>query len=458
MQRRTAGHQSRVAAILSPDLNELFMITTKAISGCPGYWADTDGNIWSVRYAWKLAFKIMLPGRKLKPIALDTGKRPYLGVRLHREDGSVKFSSVHRLILETFVGKRPLGMQCRHLNGNATDNRLCNLRWGTKRENVEDSIRHNSLAKGESNGKSKVTTADVSQIIKSQERSSILAKRFGICSRQIWMIRSRQAWKHLLTLLFLLATPCFAQISNVAVCASVQCYDFGTGFYQVLAIPAPAGHLKEFNVIAREHLYNGGLGRYLPHVEPTLHLSIYPNLASISVNGMKDYESPTLFYQDFSTNNGLVCQKLTNSIGPCSDLATNLCLLKVPLDIRVYPGAYFGVWFSPNSSGNWTIPPLNPPYGMNPVSFVACRYHYHNEPAYYFKPLAMSGYYSVPYAVYGKPQLQITRTTNGVDVTWGTNDTNLWLTSSQGLVPVHPSGSGVSLATTNTSQLFWLER
>jgi len=167
---------------------------------------------------------------------------------------------------------------------------------------------------------------------------------------------------------------------------------------------------------------------------------------------MMDYESPTIFSQDFTTNNGLVCEKLTNVIS-CDDLATNLWRLQVPLNIRVYPGAWFGVWFTYECRLNWTIPPLQSAYG-NPMQ--ACRYHIKpTVTAYYFQPLVAGG---IPYAVYGKPQLQITRTTNGVNVTWGTNDTNLWLTSSQGLWPVHPSGSGVSLPTTNSSQLFWLER
>lgn len=49
---------------------------------------------------------------------------------------------VHRLVLSAFVGPCPQGLQTRHLNGNAADNRLVNLRYGTQSENERDKIRH----------------------------------------------------------------------------------------------------------------------------------------------------------------------------------------------------------------------------------------------------------------------------------------------------------------------------
>ena len=50
--------------------------------------------------------------------------------------------TIHRLVLEAFVGPRPSGMECRHLDGNPANNRLDNLAWGTKFENDMDMFRH----------------------------------------------------------------------------------------------------------------------------------------------------------------------------------------------------------------------------------------------------------------------------------------------------------------------------
>ena len=49
---------------------------------------------------------------------------------------------VHRLMLEAFVGPCPEGMESRHLDGNAENNRLDNLCWDTHDENMKDKIRH----------------------------------------------------------------------------------------------------------------------------------------------------------------------------------------------------------------------------------------------------------------------------------------------------------------------------
>jgi hypothetical protein len=54
--------------------------------------------------------------------------------------------TAHALVLETFIGPRPAGMEGCHNNGAPTDNRLANLRWDTTSENHRDSVRHGTHA------------------------------------------------------------------------------------------------------------------------------------------------------------------------------------------------------------------------------------------------------------------------------------------------------------------------
>src|SRR5690606_33458839 len=77
-------------------------------------------------------------GKVLKPIR---DKRGYLRVGLSK-CGQVRTRLVHHLVLEAFVGPRPEGQECRHLEGDPSDNRLRMIEWGTPRQNGLDQVRH----------------------------------------------------------------------------------------------------------------------------------------------------------------------------------------------------------------------------------------------------------------------------------------------------------------------------
>ncbi len=47
---------------------------------------------------------------------------------------------VHNLVAPVFLGPRPEGMSCRHINDVKTDNRVENLAWGTHAENMRDVV------------------------------------------------------------------------------------------------------------------------------------------------------------------------------------------------------------------------------------------------------------------------------------------------------------------------------
>ena len=72
-------------------------------------------------------------------ILKDRYKTPmrYRCVVLHKKE-----KKISSLVLETFVSPRPHKMVVRHMNGNAQDDRLCNLTWGTQSDNILDKIRH----------------------------------------------------------------------------------------------------------------------------------------------------------------------------------------------------------------------------------------------------------------------------------------------------------------------------
>ncbi len=69
-----------------------------------------------------------------RPKKLTVTPSGYLVVNL--PGGRVR--PVHRIVLEAFVGKKPAGKECRHLDNNPANNHLCNLAWGTALENKMD--------------------------------------------------------------------------------------------------------------------------------------------------------------------------------------------------------------------------------------------------------------------------------------------------------------------------------
>lgn len=120
---------------------------------------------------------------------------------------------IHRLVLEAFVGPCPQGMECRHLDGNAGNNVLSNLAWGTHLENEADRVRHGTLipariihrdrtttrARGSKQWMAKFTEDQIVEIRKrilEGERPCDLAREFNVCPATICYIRKGRTWMH----------------------------------------------------------------------------------------------------------------------------------------------------------------------------------------------------------------------------------------------------------------------
>jgi hypothetical protein len=134
----------------------------RLIAGDPGHRVGDDGSCWSrlTRGARSVV------GTRWRRLRSSPDGRGYPSVSIRGQK-----KKVHRLVLECFVGLRPPGLECRHLNGIKTDNRLRNLAWGTREENAQDRIVHggygtraNGQPKGESHWQSKLTEVKVHEV------------------------------------------------------------------------------------------------------------------------------------------------------------------------------------------------------------------------------------------------------------------------------------------------------
>ena len=138
----------------------------KDIPGYEGrYQASTEGNIRSVdRVVYSRNRYTGQPfARHIKGCVLRPGSYCKTGhVSVVLGHGAVG-SPVHQLIMRTFVGPPPDGQEVRHKNGDPTDNRLENLEYGTRTQNILDVFYQGKAWR-------KLDLEDVEQI------------RFGLCS------------------------------------------------------------------------------------------------------------------------------------------------------------------------------------------------------------------------------------------------------------------------------------
>lgn len=154
----------------------------REIPGYPGYRAGSDGTIWS---CWKNNGK--KPRTKtndwhiLKP---RPNHRGYHQVKLFDEQRRPWRITVHKIVLITFVGPAPDGMECRHFPDNTrTNNRLENLSWGTKKQNQADRIACGTDSRGEKHPLAKFSHDQV-RLIRERaangEKHEAIAESYGV--------------------------------------------------------------------------------------------------------------------------------------------------------------------------------------------------------------------------------------------------------------------------------------
>lgn len=151
----------------------------KDIPGYEGrYSISRDGRVWS----W-------LGIKWLKGVVKGNNK-PYEYVTLSI-DNIPRSVKICVLVLETYIGPRPLGMFALHRDDTLRDH-LDNLYWGTRQQNLEDSWINSRV-------KTKLGESDVREIRRRSElgesRAS-LGREYGVSANNIKEIAMYRTWIH----------------------------------------------------------------------------------------------------------------------------------------------------------------------------------------------------------------------------------------------------------------------
>ena len=162
----------------------------KPVLNHPDYSVTKDGRVWSKARPHVL-------GGWLKPMPNTKG---HLFIHFYKRGKKYK-QYIHRLVLESFVGPCPEGMECRHLNGNPADNKLGNLKWGTQIENMADRTKHGTGNQGERHGMAKLTEEQVRLIFNSYYDGGCTQQKlvdyFGVSKTTIGDIVHKKTWRHI---------------------------------------------------------------------------------------------------------------------------------------------------------------------------------------------------------------------------------------------------------------------
>lgn len=127
--------------------------------------------------------------------------RPYWRVSLYR-DKKPHIRRVHQLVLEAFVGPCSEGMECCHNDGNPSNNQVDNLRWDTKRANMDDQRTHKTLARGERSALAKISESKAKEIKEALANDSgygsirRIAEKTGATYRTVAEIKYGHSWRH----------------------------------------------------------------------------------------------------------------------------------------------------------------------------------------------------------------------------------------------------------------------
>lgn len=127
----------------------------KPIDFAPGYEVSDRGRIRS--FMPKNGFPIP----HLRHPFVDRDGHHVLTLRVNKKS---HFRSVHRLVALAFLGNPPTGKnEVCHKDGNPSNNRLGNLKWGSTADNTADRIRHGRTFRGERKIVQRLTKADAAR-------------------------------------------------------------------------------------------------------------------------------------------------------------------------------------------------------------------------------------------------------------------------------------------------------
>jgi hypothetical protein len=163
----------------------------REIPGFSWYEASDLGRIRS----YKPVNQYAEPPKRPKLMRTRRGTGGYLRVTMQDDKGEKRVVPVHLAVAWAWLGP-PRGRVVRHLDGDVTNVKKKNLKYGSQEENIHDKYEHGTHAMGEQNSAALLTEKQVLEIyaLKGIESQKSLATRYAISRQAVSDIHRGVTW------------------------------------------------------------------------------------------------------------------------------------------------------------------------------------------------------------------------------------------------------------------------
>jgi len=164
------------------------------------YEVSNFGNVISVeRYIEHPTHNYL---KKQKLLTQFDDGRGYKHVKLYDEKGNPRNFTIHKLVALSFLDNPKNYNEINHIDHDKKNNRVNNLEWITRSENIKHSYqsRDPKTYKGSGNKMSKLTEEQVIQMRKDREVSNLtykqLAEKYFVGITLVGYIINNKVWRH----------------------------------------------------------------------------------------------------------------------------------------------------------------------------------------------------------------------------------------------------------------------
>ena len=165
----------------------------KQIPFAKDYYLDENGNLYSCKRGWNK--------KKLSP-SIDYRAGGYYRLKIIMDSGDKVSMFIHRLVALTYLPNPENKEEVNHIDGNKLNNKLSNLEWVTKKENMLHAhklkLRDNT---GEGNPRKILSEQEAIDIYnKCYEGARVcdLAEEYDVSRPTISDIKAKRNWQHIL--------------------------------------------------------------------------------------------------------------------------------------------------------------------------------------------------------------------------------------------------------------------